>query len=102
MKKLRNILGFVVMSVVVMFVWNILTTVRKIEQFASEVKPGAQVGEARSQARQMGLKYISSSRRDEAGHFRDLVTSSGIMGRFFCEVQHDGTVVISAKKGTMD
>lgn len=102
MKKLRNVLGFVVMSVVVMFVWNILTTVRKIEQFASEVKPGAQVGEARSQARQMGLKYISSSRRDEAGQFCDLVTSSGVMGRFICEVRHDGNVVISTGKSVLD
>ena len=102
MKRLFSVLTFILLFAVSLLVWNIFSSVRRIEQFAQEVKPGIQVTDARLQARQMGLKYISSSRRDEAGHFRDLVTSSGIMGRFFCEVQHDGNVVISAKKGTMD
>jgi hypothetical protein len=96
MKKLLKVCGILLVIVIVLFSWSWFSTKKKLADYVLKVQPGMQLTEARSYARQMGLKYVASSHRDEAGHYRDLVTATGVMGRYVCEIQHDGTVVIKA------
>jgi hypothetical protein len=94
MKQVLRIVIIILVMGFVLFNWNWVSSKKAIADFSHKVQPGTQVSEARSYAGQMGLKYISASHRDESGHYRDLVTSTGVMGRAVCEIQHDGTVVM--------
>ncbi|MDD5286664.1 MAG: hypothetical protein PHD54_12465, partial [Desulfuromonadaceae bacterium] len=94
-KNKKTLINFCLISIlallVVSFGWSWFYSKKKLVEFSLKVHPGMQLIEARSYARQVGLKYVISSRRDELGRFRDLVTASGVMGRYVCEIQHDGT-----------
>ena len=96
--KLLKAFVILLAIVVALSVWNWFSTKRALADYALKVQPGTQVTEARTYARQKGLKYVASSYRDEAGRFHDLVTSSGVMGRYVCEIQHDGTVVVKVTR----
>ena len=93
MKKLLKVLLVLLAIMVATFGWSWFSSKKKLGDYALKVHSGMALTEARSYARQMGLKYVVSSHRDETGRFRDLVTASGVMGRHVCEIQHDGTVV---------
>lgn len=96
MKKLLRVFLIVLAVGFALFSWNWFSTKRALDDYVHKLKPGMQVTEAQSYARQMGLKYVASSHRDEGGQFRDLVTAAGVMGRYVCEIRHDGTVVQKA------
>lgn len=98
MKKLLKIFGIILVIVIILIGWSWFSTKKKLTDYVLKVQPGMQMAEARSHASQMGLRYVASSYKDEAGHYRDLVTASGVMGRYVCEIQHDGAVVIKATK----
>jgi uncharacterized protein YxeA len=98
MKKLLKVFVIILAIVVALFSWNWFSAKRALADYVHKVQPGMQVTEARSYAMQKGLKYVISSYKDEAGRFRDLVTATGVMGRYVCEVQHDGTVVVKVNQ----
>jgi len=98
MMKILKVFVILMAIVVALSVWNWFSSKKTLADYALRVQPGMQVTEARSYARQKGLKYVASSYRDEAGRFHDLVTSSGVMGRYVCEIQHDGTIVIKVSR----
>lgn len=82
-EKLLKIFVLILALVVVSFGWNWFYSKKKLEEFSLRVRPGMQLIEVRSHARQLWLQYVISSRRDESGRFRDLVTESGIMGGMY-------------------
>ena len=94
MKKTVKGCMIILAILVVSFACSWVSSKNKLDDYVLRVQPGMQLTEARSNARKMGLKYVASSHGDEAGHFRDLVTASGVLGRYVCEIQHDGTRVI--------
>jgi hypothetical protein len=98
MNKMLKVFIIILVIVIASFSWSWFHTKKKLDDYVHKVQPGMQLTEVRTYARQMGVKYVVSSHRDEAGHFSDLVTASGVMGRYVCEVQHDGTVVIQVTK----
>lgn len=98
MKKVLKVCLIILVMVVVSFAWNWFSSKKTLDDYVLKVQPGMQLTEARSYARKMGLKYIASSYGNEAGRFRDLVTASGVMGRYVCEIQHDGTLVIKVTR----
>lgn len=94
MKKVLRI-GIIILAMgFILFSWNWFSAKKTITDFVLKVQPGMQVSEARSYAREMGLKYIAASQRDKSGNYRDIVTATGVMGRSVCEIQHDGAVVM--------
>lgn len=94
MRKILKVFLIILVMVVVSFAWNWVSAKKRLDDYVHKVRPGMQLAEARSYARKMGLKYVASSYGNEAGRFRDLVTASGVMGRYVCEIQHDGTTAI--------
>lgn len=94
MKKTLKVFLIMLAFLVVSVVWNWFSSKKKLDDYVLKIQPGMQLAEARSYAKKAGLKYIASSHGDGARQLRDLVTASGVMGRYVCEIQHDGTVVI--------
>jgi len=95
MKKMLKIFVITLAAGLALFSWNWFSAKRALTSYVHRIQPGMQVTEAQLSARQMGLKYKSFSRRNEAGLFTDYVIPDGVMGRYICEIQHDGAVVIS-------
>ena len=98
MMKLLKTLVILLAIAAAPFVWSWFSSRKALADYVLKVQPGMQVTEARSYARQKGLKYVASPHSDEAGRFHDLVTSSGVMGRYVCEIQNDGTVVVKVTR----
>jgi hypothetical protein len=94
MKKLSRVVVLILAIVIMLFIWSWFSSKKELAAYVQKVQPGMQVTEARSYAGQMGLKYVAASQRGESDTYRDLVTSTGVMGRYVCEIQHDGTVVV--------
>lgn len=92
-KKVLTAIIVLIALISATFAWSWHSAATKLSRYASDVRPGMQVEVARSKARDLGLKCISSSRQDGAGNYHDLVTSGAVMGRKVVEVSHDGKTV---------
>jgi uncharacterized protein YxeA len=102
MKKILKVFVIVLLIMVALFCWSWFSAKKKLADYVLKVQPGMQLTEAQSYAKHMGLKYVASTYKDVAGHYRDLVTATGVMGRYVCEIQHDGAVVIKTTKRFQD
>jgi hypothetical protein len=69
----------------------------EVKEYCSQLRSGTDVATMRSLAESRGLRFVSSRRADEQGHFTVLVTKSGTFGRHVCTVEHDGDKVTRAK-----
>lgn len=102
MKKLLKVFIAVLAIVIAFSAWSWFSAKKNLADYVVKVQPGMQLTDARAYANQMGLKYVATSRRDDAGQFRDLVTATGVMGRHVCEILHDGTVVVKVERNFHD
>lgn len=98
MKKIAKGLVIILVIGFAFFSWNWFSAKRSLADYVQKIQPGMQLAEAQAYAKQKGLKYKSFSRRNEAGLFTDYVMPDGVMGRFLCEIQHDGTVVVKVDR----
>ena len=69
MKKLLKIFVIILAVGFALFSWSWFSAKRALVDYVHKVQPGMQVTEARSYAKQKGLKYVISSYKDEMTYF---------------------------------
>jgi hypothetical protein len=69
----------------------------EVQQYCSQLSEGTSVDAAKSMALKRGLRFYSSQLPNSKGEYSALVTSSGVMGRYVCIVEHNGRTVTKAR-----
>jgi hypothetical protein len=73
------------------FVW--MKAKSEVQQYCSQLTEGTSVDAAKSMAITRGLRFYSPQPSNSKGEYSGLVTSSGVMGRYVCIVEHNGKTV---------
>jgi hypothetical protein len=95
-KKVMIILTAAVIVIAAYFIFSWVMAREAIQQYCSQLSKGTSVETARNMALQKDLRFISSRSANAQGAFIALVTSSGVMGRYVCKIDHDGQTVTKA------
>ncbi|MBT1075614.1 hypothetical protein [Geobacter grbiciae] len=66
-------------------------TKKKLVGYCRETVAGTSLVAAKEKALQSGFRFFDSTSPTKA-----LVTASGVMGRYVCEIEHDGERVVKA------
>ena len=69
----------------------------EVQQYCSQLSVGTSIEEAKGMALKRGLRFYSSQLPNSKGEYSALVTSSGVMGRYVCIVEHNGRTVTKAR-----
>jgi uncharacterized protein YxeA len=69
----------------------------EVQQYCAQLSQGTSVDEAKSIASKRGLRFYSSQPSNAQGEYAALVTSSGVMGRYVCIVEHNGRTVTKVR-----
>jgi hypothetical protein len=67
-----------------------------VERYCTGPAPGTTIEQARDRARAEGLRFPARDMTPPAGEGIAFVTSADVMGRYVCEVRHDGKNVTGA------
>jgi biopolymer transport protein ExbB/TolQ len=81
----------VVVVVVLFSIVSWFRTKRDLARYCRETTAGTTLVMARKNAQQYGFRFVDSS---SAGH-RAYVLAAGVMGRYVCEIEHDGKRVVT-------
>ena len=73
-----------------------------VERYCTGLAPGTTFEQARDRARAEGLRFPSRDMATPAGEGIVFVTSTDVMGRYVCEVRHDGKNVTGAALRFLD
>jgi hypothetical protein len=95
-KKVMTIFAAAVVAMAAYFIFSWVTAREALQQYCSQLSKGTSVETARSMALQKDLRFMSSRSANAQGAFIALVTSSGVMGRYVCKIDHNGQTVIKA------
>jgi hypothetical protein len=87
----------VVIAVVEHSVYTWMQAKSEVQQYCSQLNEGTSVEAAKSMALKRGLRFYSSQPPNSKGEYSALVTSSGVMGRYVCIVEHNGRTVTKAR-----
>ncbi|MBT0653069.1 hypothetical protein [Geomobilimonas luticola] len=68
-------------------------TKKSLARYCRETTAGTSLVDAHEKARQSGFHFLNYS---SAGH-KAYVTATGVMGRYICEIEHDGKRVIKTR-----
>jgi hypothetical protein len=91
------ILAALMVAVVGYSIFSWMTAKREVQQYCSQLSEGTSVDAAKSMALKRGLRFYSSQPPNSKGEYSALVTSSGVMGRYVCVVEHNGRTVTKAR-----
>ena len=100
MKKIYLILLILAALMVVIVGYTIFTWMQakgEVRQYCSQLSEGTSVDAAKDMASKRGLRFYSSQLPNSKGEYSALVTSSGVMGRYVCVVEHNGRTVTKAR-----
>jgi len=100
MKKIYLILLILAALMVVIVGYTIFTWMQakgEVRQYCSQLSEGTSVDAAKDMALKRGLRFYSSQLPNSKGEYSALVTSSGVMGRYVCVVEHNGRTVTKAR-----
>jgi hypothetical protein len=98
MKKIfLVIVGALMVAIVGYSIFSWMTAKREVQQYCSQLSEGTSVDAAKSMALKRGLRFYSSQPPNSKGEYSALVTSSGVMGRYVCIVEHNGRTVTKAR-----
>ena len=67
-----------------------------VERYCTGLAPGTTIEQARERARAEGFRFPARDMAPPAGEGVAFVTSADVMGRYVCEVRHDGKNVTGA------
>lgn len=90
----RKILKAALAVIILIFLVNVADgyrTKKKLVRYCRETTAGTPLAGAKEKALQSGFRFFDSSSRTKA-----LVTASGVLGRYVCEIEHDGERVVKA------
>ncbi|MDD2271761.1 MAG: hypothetical protein PHP95_01130 [Desulfuromonadaceae bacterium] len=82
---------FVLLCLVALATWY--QTRKNLLRYCREVTAGTSLVSAKEKASQSGFRFSNYSSADH----KALVTSSGVMGRYVCEIEHDGKLVVKTR-----
>jgi flagellar basal body-associated protein FliL len=100
MKKIYLILLILAAFMVAIVGYSIFSWTKaksEVQQYCSQLSAGTSVEEAKSMALKRGLRFYSSQPPNSQGEYTALVTSSSVMGRYVCVVEHNGRTVTKAR-----
>jgi hypothetical protein len=69
----------------------------EVQQYCSQLSQGTSLDAAKSMALKRGLRFNSSQLPNSKGEYSASVTSSGVMGRYVCIVEHNGLTVTKTR-----
>lgn len=90
----KKLFKLVLAVFVVMFLVSLANgyrTKKKLVRYCHETVAGTSLVTAKEKALQNGFRFSDQTSRTKA-----LVTASGVMGRYVCEIEHDGERVVKA------
>ena len=82
---------FFLIAVVTFATWY--QTKKRLVRYCRETTAGTSLVDAHETARQSGFHFLNYS---SMGH-KAYVTATGVMGRYICEIEHDGKRVIRTR-----
>jgi hypothetical protein len=91
------LVGLMIVAIVGYSIFSWTHAKAEVRQYCSQLSAGTSVDEAKAMALQRGLRFYSSEQPDAKGEYTALVTSSGVMGRYVCIVDHNGRTVTKAR-----
>jgi len=98
---MKKIFLIVVGALIVVIVgYSIFTWVKaksELQQYCSQLSEGTSIDAAKTMALKRGLRFYSSQQPNSKGEYSALVTSSGVMGRYVCIVEHNGQTVTKVR-----
>jgi hypothetical protein len=89
-KLLKTVLAGIVLLFLVGLV-NGYQTKKKLVRYCHETTAGTLLSSTKQKALQNGFRFYDNDTRKKA-----LVTASGVMGRYVCQIEHDGNKVVKA------
>jgi hypothetical protein len=89
--------GLMVIAIVGYSIFTWTKTKSEVQQYCSQLSEGTSLDAAKSMALKRGLRFYSSQPPNSKGEYSALVTSSGVMGRYVCIVEHNGRTVTKAR-----
>jgi hypothetical protein len=93
-KFLKAVLAVIVLIFLVSLA-NGYRTKQKLVRYCRETTVGTSLVNAKERALQNGFHFLDYSSVDRNSN-KVLVTASGVMGRYVCEIEHDGNRVVKA------
>lgn len=90
----KKILKPALAVIVLMFLVSLANgyrTKQKLVRYCRETVAGTSLAVAKEKALQNGFRFS-----DQSSRTRVLVTASGVLGRYVCEIEHDGERVVKA------
>lgn len=90
----KKVFKLVLAVIVLMFLVGVADgyrTKKKLAGYCRETAAGTSLAVAKEKALQSGFRFF-----DSTSPTRALVTASGVMGRYVCEIEHDGRQVVKA------
>jgi hypothetical protein len=91
------ILAALIVAIVGYSIFTMVTAKREVQQYCSQLSEGTSVDVAKDMALKRGLRFYLSQPPNSKGEYSALVTSSGVMGRYVCIVEHNGQTVKKAR-----
>lgn len=83
----------VVIVVVLFSIAGWYRTKRDLTRYCRETTAGTPLATAKENARQHGFHFVNYSSADH----RAYVLAAGVMGRYVCEIEHDGKRVVKTR-----
>jgi hypothetical protein len=105
MKKIFLVLLILAGMVVAIVGYSIFTWMQaknELQQYCSQLSQGTSVDAAKGMALKRGLRFYSSQLPNSDGEYTALVTSSRVMGRYVCIVEHNGRTVTKTRLQSHD
>ncbi len=93
MKRIFLIVGILLVLIVGYSIFSWMRAKSELKQYCSQLAEGTSIDAAKSMALKRGLRFYSSQQPNSKGEYSALVTSSGVMGRYVCIVEHNGQTV---------
>ncbi|ABB32884.1 hypothetical protein GeomeDRAFT_0414 [Geobacter metallireducens RCH3] len=90
----KKVFKLVLAVIILMFLVGVADgyrTKKKLVGYCRETAAGTLLAVAKEKALQSGFRFFDSTSPTKA-----LVTASGVMGRYVCEIEHDGKQVVKA------
>ena len=92
-RKLVRIVVIVIVLIVVVSSATWFQTKKRLVRYCRETTAGTSLVDAKEIAIQSGFRFRNYSSSDH----KAFVTATGVMGRYVCEIEHDGKRVIKTR-----
>ncbi len=98
MKIIGGVLALLLMAIVGVVVIGFIGGESNMKDYCAAVSSGTAIKDIELSAREKGYRlHAGIETKPGSGEYTSLITSSATMGRFVCEIHHDGTRVAKTR-----